>query len=139
MEPASRPPGPSSPMSSSVPIPSRPYAPQIATTCAQCNVQLEFPVPNPTPRSGTLLNVRCFQCHTVFNHAFYTAQIPNGPQRPSSAANGSTSGSQDNVNFRKGRKIGTDAKPLETGYYDLLGVPVDATTDDIKKAYRMVL
>ncbi|CAL1702788.1 unnamed protein product [Somion occarium] len=37
---------------------------------------------------------------------------------------------------RRGRKIGTDERPLETGYYDLLAVSIDATTDDIKKAYR---
>jgi hypothetical protein len=37
---------------------------------------------------------------------------------------------------RKRKKIGTQERPLETGYYDLLGVPVDATTDDIRKAYR---
>ncbi|KIJ04264.1 hypothetical protein PAXINDRAFT_94893, partial [Paxillus involutus ATCC 200175] len=36
----------------------------------------------------------------------------------------------------KGRKIGTQEKPLETGYYDILGVPIDATTEDVKKAYR---
>lgn len=46
------------------------------------------------------------------------------------------SGSTPPSNVKKGRKIGTQEKPLETGYYDLLGVPIDASTDDIKKSYR---
>ncbi|PSR76265.1 hypothetical protein PHLCEN_2v8559 [Hermanssonia centrifuga] len=124
-------------MSSSYPtITSRPFVPHVITTCAKCHIQLEFSVPDSTPRSGTLLNIRCFQCQTVFTHTFYPTQVPGGfPSRPS-AIGGSSSPPQDNTNARKGRKIGTDARPLETGYYDLLGVPVDATADDVKKAYR---
>jgi len=109
---------------------SRPVIPHIRTSCSNCSIPLEFPVPSPTPPPSTLLQVRCFQCQAVFNHAFYPGQLP-----PSFADPGvikpSTSGPG-----RKGRKIGTDERPLETGYYDLLGVPIDATADDIKKAYR---
>jgi len=124
---------------------SRPVVPHITTTCSNigCNTPLEFPVPSPHPRQGTLLQIRCFACQKLFSHAFYPGQVPsssisnNTPSRsglpqPPNASSGSTGSSQP----RKGRKIGTQERPLETGYYDILGVPINATTEDIKKSYR---
>ena len=34
------------------------------------------------------------------------------------------------------RRIGTDENPLDMTFYDVLGVPANATSDQIKKAYR---
>ncbi|KIM64405.1 hypothetical protein SCLCIDRAFT_1213242 [Scleroderma citrinum Foug A] len=125
-------------MSSTYPVASsRPYIPHIRSQCGTCNLPLEFPVPSPIPSQGTFLRVRCCKCQTVYQHAFYPGQLPQGVSAQSSATTQSTNGSSGpSSGGRRGRKIGTQEKPLETGYYDLLGVPIDATTDDIKKSYR---
>lgn len=130
-------------MSSAYPIqPSRLYIPHIRSQCSTCNVQIEFPVPSPTPAQSTMLRVRCFKCQSIYTHAFYPTQLPSGYSTTSGSAsphNSVGSGSTPPpLNARKSRKIGTQEKPLETGYYDLLGVPIDASTDDIKKSYRTV-
>jgi hypothetical protein len=99
---------------------SRPIVPHTHTQCPQCRIQLEYP--SQLPSAGTAPQVRCFACTTVF--------APPPPARSPPPQSGSAG------TPRRGRRIGTADKPLETGYYDTLGIPVDATTDDIKKAYR---
>lgn len=114
---------------------SRLYSPHVRSQCGTCNASLEFSVPSSTPPPGTLLRIRCVQCQTVYQHVFYPVQLPTGvstsstPQTPNSSNSASAA-------LRKGRRIGTQEKPLETGYYDILGIPIDATTEDVKKAYR---
>ncbi|KAF7293222.1 J domain-containing protein [Mycena chlorophos] len=123
-------------------IPSRPFVPHIPTACPSCRTALEFPIPTPQPRAGSLLRVQCFKCSTVITHTFYATQIPQNPAVSSSGAAGPSSpssgsgGQSTTPPPRKGRKIGTQERPLETGYYDILGVTPAATTEDVKKAYR---
>ncbi|KAJ7905010.1 DnaJ-domain-containing protein [Mycena leptocephala] len=95
--------------------------------------------PKPPSTLGALLRIRCFSCENIISHAFYATQVP-----PSSSAGASSSsvggGGQANGGqpppARKGRKFGTQERPLETGYYDILGITPTATTEEVKKAYR---
>ncbi|KAJ7280326.1 X-domain of DnaJ-containing-domain-containing protein [Mycena rebaudengoi] len=124
--------------SSSYPVlNSRPVIPHIAIVsgCPRCKAALEFPVPSPHPRPGTLLQIRCFSCQNVLSHAFYATQIPSSSGASSSSTSNQANASQPPP-ARKGRKFGTQERPLETGYYDILGITPAATTDEVKKAYR---
>lgn len=104
-------------------IQSRPIAPQIQQSCPQCNTQIEFSLPTtPPPPPQTVLNIQCYNCKSLFNHT-------------TSVGYNSADRAPPSVPKRTGRKIGTQERPLETGYYDILEIKIDATTDEVKKAY----
>lgn len=117
-------------MSSTYPIiASRAVNPHISSSCSQCHSQVEFPVPSPVPRPATMLQIRCYKCQSIISHTFYPNQIPGGSG--ASGGSGNVADEQPRSSqsqpARKGRKIGTQDRPLETGYYDTLGIPVTAT------------
>lgn len=106
-------------------IPSRLYLPNTSNqTCPQCRTQIEFQLTPPLPPQ---VAIQCFQCHTIITHQVGSSSSSTANGRPGTAAGGAK---------RTGRKIGTQERPLETEYYDVLEIKVDATTAEVKKAYR---
>lgn len=79
-----------------------------AVVCVHCQAALEY----PTPAAKDPFQLQCAQCHQTW------IVRPAGKPKP------------------KARRLGTDAKPLDMSFYDLLEVGPTATQDEIKRAYR---
>lgn len=105
-------------------IQSRPREPYVAITCAHCKAYLEYLPPTTSNRAADSYLIQCHSCSKTF--------------QPNSAAGGSTSSANSTKPSTKksGRRIGSDERPLETEYYEILGLTPKATTLEIKAAYR---
>ncbi|KAI7907773.1 X-domain of DnaJ-containing-domain-containing protein [Cokeromyces recurvatus] len=96
---------------------SRKPEPYIKSSCKKCITPIEF---YPEGESvGQKVSVKCWACGEVET---YTVVEP-------------TKDNKENQSKSSGKK-NADKKPISTGYYDLLNVPITATQEEIKKAYR---
>lgn len=101
------------------------------TSCAHCSAQLEYLAPSAS--SQLELELECAKCHKRWISTTAQAEPPKTASSSKKAGTGTTSSGGGGSSKRK---IGTDDRPLETDYYDLLGLPITCTSEEVKKAYR---
>ncbi|PWN34065.1 DnaJ-domain-containing protein [Meira miltonrushii] len=113
-------------------IDSRPKESYTQVTCPypNCKAIIEYAQPSTTTLAGlpiteTSFRVTCCKCKQRF-------EPPGAPRLIREARQ---NGGKEKPKVNK-RRIGTDDRPLDMTYYDVLGLPATATQEEIKKAYR---